>query len=134
MTRNEAVIAQLHQKYDPNVPAGTLRVFCVSNNEYWEKRSRPKDEALPYLQLSCIIALRKHCLSIIAETQLREATRFATNDIPALLGEVALWVESGAGSTNAEQKRAVRETLDKIERRLKKVNDDMSQDLPLTVD
>uniref|UniRef100_L2G701 DUF7605 domain-containing protein n=1 Tax=Colletotrichum fructicola (strain Nara gc5) TaxID=1213859 RepID=L2G701_COLFN len=118
-TRNAEVTKKLQASYRDKVRGGIVHVFCISNTEYWSKAMLPKDEAIPSLQLSGIIALRKHCLSIIAESQLRLATKFVTNDIPALLGEAALWVESGAGSANAEQKSAVRRTLDKIERQLR---------------
>ncbi|KAF3809574.1 hypothetical protein GCG54_00012860 [Colletotrichum gloeosporioides] len=118
-TRNAEVTKKLQASYRDKVRGGIVHVFCISNTEYWSKTMLPKDEAIPSLQLSGIIALRKHCLSIIAESQLRLATKFVTNDIPALLGEAGLWVESGAGSANAEQKSAVRRTLDKIERQLR---------------
>ncbi|TID05081.1 Nuclear GTPase SLIP-GC [Colletotrichum higginsianum] len=119
-TRNTDIISKLQTQYGDAVPARTLQVFCVSNTEYWAKRSMPRDDALPSLELSCILDLRKHCLSIVADTQLEAAKQFVVNDIPALVGDVALWVQSGAGSTDAEHKRAVRETLDEVERRLKK--------------
>ncbi|KAJ0381938.1 hypothetical protein COL922a_013543 [Colletotrichum nupharicola] len=115
-TRNAEVTKKPQASYRDKVRGGIVYVFCISNTEYWSKATLPKDEAIPYLQLSGIIALRKHCLSIIADRQLRLTTKFVTNDIPALLGEAGLWVESGAGSANAEQKSAVRRTLDKIER------------------
>ncbi|KAI8242740.1 hypothetical protein K4K53_003544 [Colletotrichum sp. SAR 10_77] len=118
-TRNAEVTKKLLASYRDKVQGGIVHVFCISNTEYWSKATLPKDEAIPSLQLSGIIALRKHCLSIIADSQLRLATKFVTNDIPALLGEAGLWVESGAGSANAEQKLAVRRTLDKIERQLR---------------
>jgi hypothetical protein len=104
-------------------------VFCVSNSEYWEKRYQSKDEALPFLHLSGILAVRKHCLSMVADSQLRIATKYVRDDIPAFLGDVALWVESGAGSVDAEQKKAVRETLDKVEDNLKRVNNSVSERL-----
>ncbi|GJC81467.1 nuclear GTPase SLIP-GC [Colletotrichum liriopes] len=124
-TRNASVSKELQKEYSPKVPAGTLHVFCVSNTEYWAKRRLAKDEALPSLHLSGILALRKHCLAIIGDSQLSIATKFVANDVPALLGDVALWIESGAGSASAEQKQAVRRTLDKVERKLKRVNKDM---------
>ncbi|GKT44287.1 uncharacterized protein ColSpa_04468 [Colletotrichum spaethianum] len=121
-TRNTSVSRKLHELYDNKIPAGALRVFCVSNTEYRAGRWLPRDDALPLLQLSGIIALRKHCLAIIGDSQLRIATKFVANDIPALLGDVGLWIESGAGSTSAEQKQIVRETLDKVEQMLHRVN------------
>ncbi|OHW99019.1 hypothetical protein CSPAE12_02220 [Colletotrichum incanum] len=117
-TRNASVSTKLHEIYGEKVPPGTLRVFCVSNTDYWASRWLSRDEALPLLRLSGIVALRKHCLAIIGDSQLSIATKFVANDIPALLGDVALWIESGAGSAGAEQKRVVRETLDKVERML----------------
>lgn len=59
---------------------------------------------------------------MVADIQLRIAARYVRDDIPALLGEVALWVESGAGGVGVEQKQAVRATLDGLESRLKTVN------------
>ncbi|OHF03901.1 hypothetical protein CORC01_00763 [Colletotrichum orchidophilum] len=119
-TRNVAVTRQLQVEYGDKVPSGVLRVFCVSNTDYWAKRRLSRDEALPSLRLSGIITLRKHCLAIIADTQLTIATKFVVNDIPALIGDVALWIQSGAGSADAEQKRIVRETLDNVDRRLRR--------------
>lgn len=79
--------------------------------------------ALPTLQLSGILALRKHCLGIIADSQLSAAKRYIDNDIPAVLGEAALWVGSGAGTASAEQKHQIRDTLDLIELQLKRVRE-----------
>ncbi|KAK1566032.1 uncharacterized protein LY79DRAFT_529529, partial [Colletotrichum navitas] len=118
--RNATVSGELRKEYRKNSSDGTLHVFCVSNTEYWARRRLSKDDALPSLHLSGILALRKHCLAIIGDSQLRIAREFVTNDLPALFGDVALWIESGAGSASAEQKRTVREALDKVERRLKR--------------
>ncbi|GKT94358.1 tat pathway signal sequence [Colletotrichum tofieldiae] len=117
-TRNASVSTKLLELYRGKVPPGTLRVFCVSNTDYWTSRWLSREEALPSLRLSGIVALRKHCLAIVGDSQLSIATKFVANDIPALLGDVALWIESGAESASAEQKRVVRETLDKVERML----------------
>ncbi|KAK1975437.1 hypothetical protein LZ30DRAFT_605612 [Colletotrichum cereale] len=118
--RNAAVGTELRKEYGPKVPDGTLHVFCVSNTEYWARRRLSKEDALPSLRLSGILALRKHCLAIIGDSQMSIARGFVANDIPALLGDVTLWIESGAGSASAEQKRTVREALDKVERGLKR--------------
>ncbi|KAF6826582.1 Nuclear GTPase SLIP-GC 3 [Colletotrichum musicola] len=119
-TRNTSVVTHLVDHYGGQIHLDEPKVFCVSNTEYWSKRSEPKDLALPSLQLSGILTLRKHCLSIVADTQLKAAITFVCSDIPALLDDVALWVESGAGSANSERKRAIRKTLDKVEKRLQK--------------
>ncbi|KAK0375078.1 hypothetical protein CLIM01_07570 [Colletotrichum limetticola] len=119
-TRNTIITRQLRTAYEDKIPGGNLAVFCVSNILYWDERHKPRDVALPSLQLSGILALRKHCLGIIADSQLSIAKRYIDNDIPAILGEAALWVESGAGSAGAEQKLHIRDTLNVIESRLKR--------------
>lgn len=120
-TRNASIITHLIDHYGGQIAPGEPNVFCVSNTEYWAKRSEPRDLGLPTLQLSGILTLRKHCLSIVADTQLKTAITFVRSDIPALLDDVALWIESGAGSVNAEWKRTIRKTLNTVERRLQKV-------------
>lgn len=108
--------------YQTQVPAADLPIFCISNLDYWEHRDRPKDEALPFLQLSGILQVRRHCLSLVAEGQLRAAKEYITNAIPALLGSIELWIQSGAGSVSAERKEAIRSALDEIERELEAVS------------
>jgi hypothetical protein len=127
-TRNANVIETLNSLYREKVPTNDLKVFCVSNKEYWEHRGSPKDDALPFLQLSGIFTVRKHCISMVANSQLRIATNYIQNDIPALLGDIKLWVESGAGTVNAEQKEKVRETLNTVEARLKRVRTGLGGD------
>ncbi len=97
-------------------------MFCVSNHDYWERRDAARDEALPILNLSGILSVRKHCIGLVASTQLQAATMYIRDQIPALLREVELWVQSGAGSMDEERKQAVRETLDALEVRLRRVN------------
>lgn len=58
---------------------------------------------------------------MVADRQLRAATKYIQDDIPALLEEVELWVQSGAGNVDAEQKAAIRETLSTLEARLNRV-------------
>jgi hypothetical protein len=119
----------LNDLYRSRVPDGGLRVFCVSNMIYWDNRELSKDNALPILQLSGIIAVRRHCISIVADSQLRAATKYIRDSIPAILSEIALWVESGAGSLSAERKKAVRETLNVVEARLRTVSFSKSKGL-----
>lgn len=85
---------------------------------------KPRDTALPYLQLSCILEVRKYCISIVANSQRRIATRYMRDEIPDLLAQLELWVQSGAGSADAERKEVVRCTLNELESRLKKVGRD----------
>lgn len=100
------------------MPAGRLRVFCVSNTDYWNHRG----DALHVLQLTGIIPVRKHCISMVAESQLRTAAKYIRDSIPALLGDIALWVESSSGSVSAERKQLVCETLNVIEGRIRRVS------------
>jgi hypothetical protein len=98
-----------------------LKVFCVSNIDYWEHRDLPKDDAFRLLQLSGIIEIRRHCISMVANSQLRAATKYIRDSIPAILSEIALWVQSVVGSESAEQKQAICETLNALEVRLRRV-------------
>lgn len=59
---------------------------------------------------------------MVADSQLWAATQFMENSIPALLGEIELWVRSGGESASLEQKRIMREALDEVEVRLRRVN------------
>jgi len=121
-TRNQQVTGALQTLYEAQVPAADLPIFCISNLDYWEHRDRPKDEALPFLQLSGILQVRRHCLSLVAEGQFRAAKEYVTNAIPALLGSIELWIQSGAGSVSAERKAAIRSALDEIEQELDAVS------------
>jgi hypothetical protein len=104
------------------MPGGNLHVFCASNKIYWDSRHVvPKDRALPLLRLSGILDIRRHCLSLVSESQLRIARHYIQHDISDVVNNVQLWVQSGAGSANAEQKQAVRQTLDALEARLRRV-------------
>lgn len=119
--RNAVVRQQLREAYVERIPGDDLSVFCVSNVDYWNNRDLPKDVSLDFLELSGMIEVRKHCISIVAESQLRTATLFMKENIPALVDSLRLWVQSGSGSLSAERKIAIRDTLDKAERKLRKV-------------
>ncbi|CAH0050893.1 unnamed protein product [Clonostachys solani] len=118
-TRNEFVTNKLYQKYNNRVD-GILRVFCVSNKHYNDKRNEPKDRSLPYLKLSGIIDLRKHCISIVAQAQRRVVVQFINDMIPALLSKIQLWVQSGARTADQERRIATIAALDNIERELRR--------------
>lgn len=51
-------------------------------------------------------------MALVSESQLRLATAYVRDDIPKLLSSIELWVDSGAGTADAEKKQAVREALD----------------------
>lgn len=113
-TRNQMVTESLRRTYQDQTTSSVLKIFCVSNTEYWELRRKPKEEALPILRLSGVLDVRKNCLSIIAESQLCAATEYMKNTVPALLGSIELWVQSGSGSASAERKRDIRNVLDRM--------------------
>ncbi|KAM5344685.1 hypothetical protein ACJ41O_010547 [Fusarium nematophilum] len=117
-TRNAFVTSELRQKYNARVDE--IKVFCVSNKDYWDQRQEPKQTSLPFLQLSGILLVRKHCISIVANSQRRIATRYMKDQIPALLAQVNLWVQSGARTAGEEQREALCRRLDEVERRLRR--------------
>ena len=114
ITRNEDVKRTLDERYSDEVPEGLLRVFCTSNLFYWDHRNKPKEAATPFLTLSGILGLRKHCIAIVGDSQWRIATNYIRNEIPGLLADINLWVQSGLGTLDAERKREVREALDTL--------------------
>lgn len=120
-TRNDSVCQQLRDIYAERIPGDNLAVFCVSNLDYWRHRDLPRDVSWRHLELSGMIDVRKHCISIVAESQLRAARLYMEQRIPALLESLQLWVQSGSGSLSAERKAAIRATLDDVERILRGV-------------
>ncbi|KAI1821480.1 hypothetical protein F4861DRAFT_541892 [Xylaria intraflava] len=117
--RNASVESKLHQKYGDKSPSfNALKVFCVSNELYNKHRKKPRDEAMRWLDLSGILAVRKHCCMMVSESQYRAATHYMENDIEVLIGELKLWVRSGEGSLSAERKAVIRDALDTVEQSL----------------
>ncbi|KAI1130430.1 hypothetical protein F5Y10DRAFT_289396 [Nemania abortiva] len=111
--RAQRIGNQLQEKY------GNLAVFFVSKTIYWEARREPRDRAVPRLEVSGILAVRRHCMGMVSESQFALASRFLHSDVDALLGDIELWVRSGAESTTAERTRLVREALEMVERRMR---------------
>lgn len=120
-TRNEVVTTRLRAMYASRVSTGDIKVFCTSNTLYWEYRSRPREEGLQGLNLSGILVLRRSCIAIVADSQRRAATRYIRDQIPALLAQLQLWVQSGAGTAGAEHKEAVRKVLGDLEAAINEV-------------
>ncbi|KAI0183617.1 hypothetical protein EV127DRAFT_352330 [Xylaria flabelliformis] len=119
-TRNAIVEGKLITLYKHEVPDNSLQVFCASNTMYWDHRDAPKVTAMPYLNLSGVLAIREHCMAIVSESQYMAATKYMRDDIGVLLGELDLWVQSGQGSLNGEKKEKIRNALDTLDRKLKK--------------
>jgi hypothetical protein len=119
--RNKVVTSQLRKEYDKCIPDRELHIFCVSNSEYWDHRDKSAQLALPYLRLSGILDLRRHCIGIVADSQLRVARIYLDNQLCELIGKVGLWVQSGAGTATAERKERVRQAVAEMEAVLKRV-------------
>lgn len=77
---------------------------------------------MPFLRLSGILAVRKHCISLVAESQLRAAKSYITGSIPLVLQGIQLWVESGSGSMDAERRATIRSTLNELEVKMTRVS------------
>ncbi|KAK3682814.1 hypothetical protein B0T22DRAFT_444981 [Podospora appendiculata] len=119
-TRNEIVTNSLKRDYGSKLPGGDLAVFCIGNHMYWDHRDLPKNNALPFLELSGILAARRHFVAMVSDSQRRVATNYMDHDVRSLVSSVDLWVQSGAGTASAEQKRAVCQVLDALEARLQR--------------
>lgn len=120
-TRNSEMTRKLQAQYTLPQSDESVKVFCVSNASYWEVRDKGRDAALPVLQLSGILELRKNCISIVANSQRKIATRYMKDEIPALLAQIQLWVRSGAGSATVERKEAIRNNLEALKSGLERV-------------
>ncbi|CEJ81031.1 hypothetical protein VHEMI01183 [[Torrubiella] hemipterigena] len=117
-TRSEDVIEKLTAHYEEFIPENNLQVYCISNDFYWDNRDADREESQPYLNLSGIIQLRKRCISIVSNAQHEAATSFMQNDIPALIANVGLWVESGAATMDDERKESIRRVCGVLEQQL----------------
>ena len=122
-TRNAQVMERLQRIYQTKLSGGHLNVFCVSNTDYWTHRDKRKNQALPYLHLSGILNLRRHCISIVAQSQLRAAKSYIEDELPALLRSIELWVQSGSGGIDAERRRAIRDGVGRINSQLQAVRE-----------
>lgn len=58
---------------------------------------------------------------MVAKCQHRIATKFIQDEIPAVLSNITLWVQSGVTSASAEQKKAICSALNALEAQLKRV-------------
>ncbi|KAI0015649.1 hypothetical protein F4780DRAFT_62768 [Xylariomycetidae sp. FL0641] len=117
--RNAVVISQLRERYSDQVPDGVLKVFCTSNRIYTDHRHEAKAQALPFLELSGIIKVRKHCIAMVSDSQYRIAKQYMQDSTKEFLGRVQLWGESGLGSLDAERRQSIRDAVDAVERRLR---------------
>ncbi|KAH8721416.1 hypothetical protein HC256_001772 [Beauveria bassiana] len=119
--RNDDLVKGLRRKYRTDPSLADTNVFCVSNTLYQKKRQAKIEIARAYINLSGIIDLRRHCVSIVSANQHREASGFMKTDIPKLLAAIDLWVQSGEDTWDGELRAAVKTALDDVEARLESV-------------
>ncbi|KAF2278876.1 uncharacterized protein EI97DRAFT_372095 [Westerdykella ornata] len=125
--RNDKVSVGLQKQYRNHSTAKPLKVFCVSNTMYWENREKPAKAALPYLELSGILGLRRYCIEIVAKSRLHAAREFITDAIPAFLGSVELWVKAGCGNASVDGKQRILDAVRVIQRKLDALTSPLSK-------
>lgn len=118
--RNASVTAKLHYKYRELEKEKRPKVFCVSNNLYENNRTETGPVHLAAIHVSGIPDLRRHCIGIIAESHYRISRQLIDHELPAFLGSVELWMNSGGSNATLEQQR-IREILPRIDGYLLKV-------------
>ncbi|CAO2651427.1 Nn.00g039970.m01.CDS01 [Neocucurbitaria sp. VM-36] len=125
--RNDKVSESLRERYRDHPTGATLRTFCVSNTMYEENREKPAMVALPYLNLSGILELRRYCIGIVVQSRLRATREYIKDKIPAFLGSVELWIEAGSGNASAEKKQQTLDAVSAIQRELNELTSPVSQ-------
>ncbi|KAF1811517.1 hypothetical protein P152DRAFT_459457 [Eremomyces bilateralis CBS 781.70] len=118
VTRNLDVKGKLATQQHEEFPSIEQKVFCVSSKDYWTYRGKSREKAQPYMDLSGIPMVRRHCISIVAQSQLRAAKEFMEKEIPVLLGSIKIWVQSGTQKIGAERRATIRNMLDEVDREL----------------
>ncbi|KAF2811457.1 uncharacterized protein BDZ99DRAFT_413910 [Mytilinidion resinicola] len=102
--QNHSVATKLIDRYAMDVQMADLKIFCVSNKDYFEHRHDEQNRAELRLELSGILGLRRYCHSIPAEAQFIAAAAFIEHEAPALVGSLRQW--SVAGSDQVPEKVA----------------------------
>ncbi|XP_014552738.1 hypothetical protein COCVIDRAFT_109543 [Bipolaris victoriae FI3] len=123
--RNTSVTAKLHHKYKDLEAAKRPKIFCVSHILYTDNRTGTSAVHLAAIRISGIPDLRRHCIGIIAESHYRISKQLIDHELPAFLGSVELWVNSGGGNATSEQRR-IREILPKIDGYLLQVRNQLT--------
>lgn len=117
-TRRNIVSQELSQQYTGSVDNQAPMVFCVGNAMYRDNRYLVSEVSRQFLQLSGIPTLRQYCISIVSENQHRIATRFMRHDVPRLLNDIDLWLQSGTDTFDAERRANATRTMNGLEERL----------------
>ena len=115
--RNRRVSEDLRLKYRGS------KIFCISNNLYHDNRHEPEKIAMPFLQLSGILQLRRYCIGIVARSRLHATQDFIGDQIPAFLGSVMLWVEAGSGNASAKAKQQTLDAVSAIQSEMRQVSE-----------
>lgn len=55
---------------------------------------KPASASKRHLELSGIMALRKYCIGMVAESHIRALNNYVKHQIPTLLGSASLWVSN----------------------------------------
>jgi hypothetical protein len=118
--RNTHVEKSLQQTYGNDEARARLNISCVSNTLYEDNRQAPAEDAQPFLQLSGIPALRRHCIGIVADSHLKATVEYITNEVPAFVGSVELWLQAGSGTASVERKEKILSAVNAIQARLDK--------------
>ncbi|KAF2240355.1 hypothetical protein BU26DRAFT_442855 [Trematosphaeria pertusa] len=90
--RNTDIVHKIQAEYRDHPCAGSLQIFCGSNKIYWKYRMKPASASKRHLELSGIMALRKYCIGMVAESHIRALNNYVKHQIPTLLGSASLWV------------------------------------------
>lgn len=129
--RNEATTESLIKMYKayqtPAMPQPN--VFCVSSKMYRDHRDGDVRRALPYLELSGIMAVRQHCIAILSDSQHLAATDYMRHRVQALLDSIQVWVQSLTEIADVQKHKALQEALVTIKTWLKEVSKQCSRDL-----
>jgi hypothetical protein len=118
LLRNTDVEQSLRQTYRNHAAGARLNISCVSNTLYEDNRQAPAEDAQPFLQLSGIPALRRHCIGIVADSHLQATVEYIKNEVPAFVGSVELWLQAGSGTASVERKEQILSAVDAIQTRL----------------
>ena len=113
--RNYHIATQLIDLYADEVQLGDLKVFCVSNKQYFEHRHDEQSWAEPRLELSGIVNLRKYCHSIPAEAQFSAAAAFIEHDAPAFVRSLHQWALGGTDEISKEKAQEIQMLVKHLE-------------------
>jgi hypothetical protein len=85
-------------------------IFCISNK--WYQNYFKKNE-LEYVNTSGVPSLRKFCYNSMGDEQLKDATNFLKNTVPALIYQLANVVDSHQTALSPEHVRTLATAFEK---------------------